>query len=166
MGIEGTHVLATTFHPQAPGAPAYDLRVDEIPESVRTLIESGRPAHLVTIDRDGSPQVSIVWIGLESDEFVTAHLSSKQRKLENVRRDPRVTISIEAGRRNEMGLDEYLVIRGEAVVTDGGAPECLQRLAHIYLGPEVVFPPMADPPPGHVLRITPTSFGGVGPWSD
>ena len=106
----------------------------------------------------------MVWLGLEGDELFTAHLSSKQRKLENVRRDPRVTISIEAGRRNEMGLDEYLIIRGEAKVTDGGAPEYLQRLAHIYLGPDVVFPPMPDPPAGHVLRITPTSFSGVGPW--
>jgi hypothetical protein len=50
-------------------------------------------------------------------------------------------------------------------VTEGGAPELLQRLAHVHLGPDVTFPPMPDPPPGYVLRITPERIGGVGPWA-
>jgi PPOX class probable F420-dependent enzyme len=136
-----------------------------IPASVRAVIEAGRLAHLVTIGRDGSPQVSIVWVGLDGDELVSGHLASNQRKLANVRRDPRVVLSLETGIRNAMGLDEYVVIRGRARVSDGGAPELLQRLAHTYLGPDVSFPPMPHPPPGHVLRIVPDSFGGVGPWS-
>jgi len=41
----------------------------------------------------------------------------------------------------------------------------LQELAHTYLGPDVKFPPMDDPPPGYVLHITPQRFGGVGPWA-
>jgi hypothetical protein len=41
----------------------------------------------------------------------------------------------------------------------------LQRLAHVYLGPDVRFPPIDDPPPGYVLHITPESIGGVGSWS-
>ena len=53
---------------------------------------------------------------------------------------------------------------GDARITDGGAPQLLQRLAATYLGEGVVFPPMPDPPPGHVLRITPTRYGGAGPW--
>ena len=47
----------------------------------------------------------------------------------------------------------------------GGAPELLQRLAEVYLGPGVTFPPMPDPPPGFVLRTTPTRVLGVGPWT-
>jgi PPOX class probable F420-dependent enzyme len=136
----------------------------QLPTSVRALIESGRLAHLVTIDADGSPQVSIVWVGIDSDEIVSGHLSSSQRKLANVRRDPRVTLSIEAGTRNEIGLDRYVVIRGTARVEDGGAPELLQRLARVYLGEGVRFPPMPDPPPGFVIRISPNHVGGVGPW--
>lgn len=50
-------------------------------------------------------------------------------------------------------------------MTEGGAPELLQRLAHVYLGADTRFPPFDDPPPGYVLRITPESVGGVGPWS-
>ena len=56
-----------------------------------------------------------------------------------------------------MGLDEYLVVRGAARVTEGGAAELLQRLAHVYLSPDTRFPPGDNPPPGYVLRITPES---------
>ena len=41
----------------------------------------------------------------------------------------------------------------------------LQRLARVYLGPGVKFPPMDDPPPGFVMRIAIERVGGVGPWT-
>ncbi len=66
---------------------------------------------------------------------------------------------------NPIGLLEYLVVHGRARITEGGAPELLQRLAHVYLGPDVKFPPMPDPPPGVVIRITPERYSGVGPWA-
>ena len=119
---------------------------------------------MVTINPDGSPQVAVVWVGLDGDEIVSGHLRLQQ-KIRNVQRDSRVVLSMETGVRNPMGLDEYLIVRGSARVTEGGAPELLQRLAHVYLGPDVKFPPMDDPPPGYVLRMTPESVGGVGPWS-
>jgi PPOX class probable F420-dependent enzyme len=134
------------------------------PPSAREVIESGRIAHLVTLNADGSPHVSCAWVGLEDEEVVIGTLHD-QPKLRNVRRDPRVALSIGTDRRNEWGLDEYLVIRGTARVTEGGAPELLQRLAHVYLGPEVVFPAMPDPPPGYVTRIAIGRIGGLGPWA-
>ncbi len=130
----------------------------------RDVLTAGRLAHLVTVNADGSPQVSIVWVGLDRDEIVSGHLDVRQ-KMRNVERDPRVVLSLETGIRNAMGLDEYLVVRGTARVTEGGAPELLQRLAHVYLSPDTKFPPGDDPPPGYVLRITVESIGGVGPWS-
>ena len=130
----------------------------------RDVLTAGRLAHLVTINADGSPQVSIVWVGLDRDEIVSGHLGVRQ-KLRNVERDPRVVLSLGTGHRNAMGLDEYLVVRGTARVTEGGAPELLQRLAHVYLNSDTRFPPVDDPPPGYVLRITPESISGVGPWS-
>jgi PPOX class probable F420-dependent enzyme len=133
-------------------------------DAARNALTAGHLAHLVTLNADGAPQVAIVWTGLEGDEIVTAHLSGAQQKLRNVRRDPRVVLSLETGGRNEHGLDHYLVVHGRARVQEGGAPELLQRLAHVYLGPDVRFPPMDDPPPGYVLRITPDRIGGVGPW--
>lgn len=66
---------------------------------------------------------------------------------------------------NEHGLCPYLVLGGAATVTEGGGPALLQRLAHRYLGPDVTFPPMPDPPEGYVTRIAVSSVGGVGPWT-
>ncbi len=129
------------------------------------MLESAALAHLVTLNPDGSPQVSVVWVGLDGDEIVCAHLSAAQRKLQNLQRDPRVALSIEGRDHNAAGLTHYLVVHGRARVTEGGAPELLQRLAEAYLGPGVRFPPMADPPPGFVTHITVERVGGVGPWA-
>ena len=132
-------------------------------DSARQLLESDAVAHVVTIDDDGGAQVTAAWVGLENDEIVIATLPD-QRKLQNLRRDPRIALSVASTTRNDWGLLEYLVVYGTARVTEGGAPELLQRLAHTYLGPDVVFPNMPHPPPGFVTRITPERMGGVGPW--
>jgi PPOX class probable F420-dependent enzyme len=131
--------------------------------AARDALTAGHLAHLVTLDPDGAPQVTIVWTGIEDDEIVTAHLVAS-KKVRNVQRDPRVAVSVETGGRNEMGLDNYLVVHGTARIQEGGAPELLQRLAEVYLGPGIPFPPMPDPPPGFVLRTAPTRVLGVGPW--
>jgi PPOX class probable F420-dependent enzyme len=135
----------------------------KLPVSARAVLESAALAHLVTLEPDGRPQVSIVWVGLDGDEIVAAHLP-EHRKVRNIRRDPRVALSIEAGTYNQIGLAEYLVVHGRARITEGGAAEVLQRLAHVYLGPEVRFPPMDDPPPGYITHITVERIGGVGSW--
>lgn len=132
--------------------------------SARTLLASGRLAHLATIDPDGSPQMSAVWVGMDGDDIVTAHLMGG-RKVQNIARDPRVSLTMEADGDNGIGMKNYLIVRGNARLEDGGAPELLQRLAEVYLGPGVKFPPMDNPPPGHVIRITPIKVGGSGPWA-
>jgi PPOX class probable F420-dependent enzyme len=136
----------------------------EIPAETRTVLESDELAHMVTLNRDGSPQVTCVWVGLDGDEIVAAHLMRSQ-KVRNIERDPRVALSIETNRTNDIGLLEYLVVHGRARIQEGGAPELLQQLAYTYLGPDVRFPPMPDPPPGYVSRITIERLGGVGPWA-
>jgi PPOX class probable F420-dependent enzyme len=135
-----------------------------IPDEARAVIESGALAHLVTIDADGRPQVSCVWVGLDGDDIVFASLGER-RKLDNIGRDPRVALSMEGHGLNPMGLREYLVVHGTARIVEGGGPELLQRLAHTYLGPDVKFPPMDDPPPGVVVHVAAERFGGVGPWA-
>jgi len=130
----------------------------------RALLESSALVHMVTLNPDGSPQVSIVWAGLDGDEIVSAHMH-RGLKVRNVDRDPRLSLSIEGTSLNARGLKEYLVVHGRARLEEGGAPELLQRLAHVYLGPDVRFPPIDDPPAGYVMRITPERVGGVGPWA-
>ncbi len=136
----------------------------EISEATRAVLESASLAHMVTINRDGSPQVSCVWVGLEGGEIVVASLP-RNRKVQNIERDPRVVLSIETGRKAANGLDEYLVVHGRARVVAGGAPALLQHMAHSYMGPNVRFPAMPNPPPGFVIRIEPRRFGGNGPWN-
>jgi PPOX class probable F420-dependent enzyme len=131
----------------------------------REVVEAGRLAHMVTLDPDGSPQVSLVWVGMDGDQIVSGHMAA-WRKVQNLRRDPRLSLSIEAEGRDERGLDHYLVVHGTAEVVDGGAAPLLQRLAEVYLGPGVTFPPVDDPSLGYVVRITPERIGGVGPWAD
>ena len=135
-----------------------------LPDSARRLFELGSLAHLVTLNPDGSPQVSCVWVGLDDDEIVSGHLAPDQRKLKNVVRDPRVALSIEGTEIHPPGLKEYLVVHGRARLVEGGAAELLQRLAYVYLGPNVKFPPMEDPPPGNVMHISVDRISGVGPW--
>jgi PPOX class probable F420-dependent enzyme len=137
----------------------------KLPDSARSLVESDALGHLVTLNPDGSPQVTCIWVGLDRDEIVSGHLAADQRKLRNVARDPRIVLSIEGTEIQPPGLKQYLVVHGRAKLVEGGAPELLQRLAHVYLGPAVKFPPMDDPPPGHVMRITVERIGGVGPWT-
>lgn len=132
-------------------------------DAAMELLESGAPAHIATLDADGRPHVTMAWVGVQDEDVVFGTLSD-QRKLRNIRRDPRVTVSIQTDRQNEMGLIEYLVVYGVAAVTEGGGAELLQELAYTYLGPDVKFPPMPEPPPGFVTRIRPQLLGGVGPW--
>jgi PPOX class probable F420-dependent enzyme len=135
-----------------------------LPDSARELIESGRLAHLATVNEDRSPQLSVVWVGLDGDEIVTAHMGA-WRKVQNLQRDPRVALSIEAATSNAVGMQHSLTIHGHARVTEGGAAELLQRLAYTYVGPDVKFPPFDDPPPGFVVHITVDRVGGLGPWN-
>jgi len=136
----------------------------KIPVELRLLIESGAPAHLVTLNRDGSPHLTLIWIGLDGEEIVAAHLRENQ-KVKNIRRNPQVALSLQANSKSAMGLTEYAVVYGDARIDEGGAPELLQRLAGVYIGPGVKFPPMDDPPPGYTTRIRVNRIAGVGPWT-
>ena len=104
----------------------------ELPESARAIVESGELAHLVTRNPDGSPQISCVWVGIEGGEIVSGHLRASFQKLRNVRRDPRVALSI-ADERNPYHNAQ---IRGRVVETVDGdeALEIIDRLAVKYTG--------------------------------
>jgi len=132
----------------------------QIPPSVRTAIEAGPIAHVVTLGPDGAPQITLAWIGLDGDEVVIGTMFD-QAKLRNIRREPRVALSFEMGGMSQTtGLNAYLVLHGRARVTEGGAPELLQRLAYTYIGPGVVFPPFPNAPAGWVTHITVERIGG------
>lgn len=136
-----------------------------LPDAAKGLLESDAVAHLTTINADGSAHVTVAWAGLDGEEIIFGTLFD-QRKLHNIRRDPRVVVTIEGSVVRPPGLKEYLVVEGRARVVEGGAPELLQELARVYLGPDVTFPPMSEPPPGYVTRVAAERLRGVGPWID
>lgn len=135
-------------------------------DSAKAFIGRGADATLVTLNADGSPQVSLIWVALEStpdgDELVSAHLA-EYVKTRNVRRDPRVALTI-VSKDNPGEQTPYLSIAGTARIVEGGAPELLTELAEVMLGSSEHFPPR-NSPPGLLTRIRIDKVGGYGPWA-
>ncbi|GAA2674195.1 PPOX class F420-dependent oxidoreductase [Actinoplanes palleronii] len=134
-----------------------------LPPELRGLIETGPLAHLSTINANGSPQVSVIWVGVDGDDVVSGHLSWNA-KLRNVERDPRVVLSFDAPRQPGVFLAEHAVLRAQAAIEPGEqAWELLDRLAKVYLAPDATFP--APRTSGWVIRYHVERIGGVGPWT-
>ena len=91
---------------------------------VRNILISGHLAHPVTLEPDGSPQVSLVWVGVDGDEIVARHLGV-WRKVANIKRDRRVALSMETGGHAANRFAEYLVVYDTARITEDGAATAL-----------------------------------------
>ena len=132
-------------------------------DAAREFIGDGADATLVTLNPDGSPQVSLVWVAFRStpdgDELVTGHLT-EHKKVRNIRRDPRVAVTIAQPGDTGKALRNYLSVEGTAYIEEGGAPELLTELSEALLDPSQ-FPPK-DAPPGFVTHIRIDKVGGVG----
>lgn len=136
--------------------------VTTIPRELRELIETGPLAHLSTVNADGSPQVTAIWIGLDGDSIVSGHIH-RSLKVRNVERDPRVVLSFAAPPTPGAFLAEHAIVRATATVEEGGARELLHRLGKVYVTPEFEFTAPGDSA-GFVLRYEVERVGGVGPW--
>jgi PPOX class probable F420-dependent enzyme len=139
----------------------------ELNDAARDLIGNGADATLVTLNPDGSPQVSVVWVALQStpdgDELVSAHLG-EHKKVRNIRNDPRVAATIVSLDGSGQGMRPYLSVNGIARIVEGGAPELLRNLNPILGNPDAKFPPDGAPP-GFLTRIRIDKVGGIGPWT-
>ena len=137
-----------------------------IPAPVRDFLGTGPLAHVVTLDPDGTPHVTLAWAGFDGDELVMAtFFMLGQKKLRNLRRDPRVVLSFEATEHTGEGLHPYVVIQGRARITEGGALEVMDHLAQYYLGPGQRYP-MREVPAGVVVHVTVERIYGQGPWME
>jgi PPOX class probable F420-dependent enzyme len=135
-----------------------------LPQALRDLVASGPMAHLSTINADGSPQVTVVWIGLDGDDLVSGHMGWRA-KLGNMQRDPRVVLSFDAPREPGAFLNPYVVLRAHATIEPSdGAWDLLDRLAKVYMSPDTEFP--APRGPGYIVRYSVERIGGVGPWAE
>jgi PPOX class probable F420-dependent enzyme len=134
-----------------------------LPAELATLIEAGPLAHLATVNPDGSPQVSVIWIGLDGDQLVSGHMS-RYRKLRNIERDPRVVLSFDAPREPGVFLNPYAVLHARATVEPSDQTwDLLNRLTKVYMSPDAEFP--APKGPGYIVRYAIERIGGVGPWA-
>ena len=138
--------------------------MSDLPKELRELIESGPLTHLSTINSDGSPQVSVIWIGLDGDDIVSAHMG-KYAKLRNIERDPRVVLSFDGPRDPSVVLNPYAVLKARAAVEPSDeAWDLLDRLTKVYMSPDDEFP--APKGPGYIVRYSVERIGGIGPWAE
>jgi PPOX class probable F420-dependent enzyme len=137
-----------------------------VPSPLRELFETGPLVHVTTIDADGMPHVTLAWAGLDGDEIVMAtFFNLEQRKLRNLRRDPRVVLSMHAKEFSGQGLWPYAVVEGRVdQITEGGALAVMDRLSEFYIGPGQQYP-LRDAPEGLVLHMTIDRVYGQGPWA-
>jgi PPOX class probable F420-dependent enzyme len=128
-----------------------------------TLLGSDAVAHVWTENRNGSPQVSVVWVVVRDDEIVFGCDRSSQKAI-NLRRNPSIVLSIEDEVRNEQGFQRHLVIRGTATIEDQPDPALMDRLAKKYTGLDRHPLAMRDAPSSVVVRVAIDRISGVGPW--
>ena len=101
-----------------------------LPEKAKKLIEEKNFANVATLMRDGSPHVTTTWIDHDSD-IVLINTTENRVKTRNIRRDPRVAISVF----NMNDPYDSLFIRGKVVeIRKEGAEEHIDKLAHKYIG--------------------------------
>ncbi len=136
-----------------------------IPAIAQAMLGTDAVAHVWTNNKDGSPQVSVVWVVAQGDEILFG-TDVASEKAKNLGRDNRVILSIEDVERNERGYQRHLVIRGRAQLEPGPNPELMDRLAMKYTGLRRHPLALRDSPSAVVVRVTIDRLSGVGPWID
>lgn len=129
----------------------------KLPESARTMLQDKAYAHVVTSGANGRPQVTMVWADAEGDE-VWFNTAEGRKKQTNLRREPRVVISVQ-DRNNPQA---YLVVHGTATMTEAGADAHIDKLAKRFLGVDKY--PYRQPGEKRVLvRVAVDRLGGFAP---
>jgi len=126
-------------------------------DAVRKLLDAPNPAVLATINADGSPQTSVIWVGRDGDDLVISSARGR-RKDRNIGHDPRVSLSVY----DQDDPELYAEIRGTATVTEDVGRALAVRLAENYEGPGAG-QAFLDLPPEVVrivIRITPQHIAG------
>lgn len=130
---------------------------------LQALLGTDAVAHVWTLNPDGSPQVSVVWVIARDDQilFGTAGDSVKAR---NLTANPRVILSIEDTERNERGFQRHLVVHGRAAIEPGPDPVLMDQLAMKYAGLRRHPLALRDSPTAVIVRVSVDRIGGLGPW--
>ena len=129
----------------------------KISEGIRKLLEEPNFANLATLMPDGSPQVTPVWVDFDGTHILVNTAEGRQ-KPRNVRRDPRVAVSIF----NQQDPYSYATVRGQVVeITHEGADQHFDRMAKKYLGRDV-YPFRAPGERRVIFKIAPEHVASTG----
>ena len=128
-----------------------------IPEKYADLFEKPAFGNLGTLMPDGSPQVTPVWVDFDG-KFVRVNSAKGRMKDKNIRRDPRVSITLQ----DPGNPYRYLEVRGRVVdITENGADDHINKLSQKYLGKPVY--PYRQPGEVRVIyRIEPQKVSSMG----
>ena len=134
-----------------------------LPQSVKTLLSDKAFGHVVTLNSDGKPQVTMVWMDVDGDE-VLFNTADGRKKPQNLRRDPRIIVSVQS----RSDPQAYAIFHGKARITEEGADAHIDKLAKRFLGADKY--PFRQPGEKRLLvRIGVDRIGGFGPgmqpWS-
>ncbi|QFZ16386.1 PPOX class F420-dependent oxidoreductase [Saccharothrix syringae] len=121
--------------------------------ATRDLVDGRNYAVLATLNPDGSPQTSVVWVTRDGDDLLFSTLLDRAKE-RNLRRDPRASASIWSSADPEV----YAEVRGTVTITEDTGRELVDALAHKYVGRD--FPPDGPGKVRVVLRLTPTRVTG------
>ena len=128
-----------------------------LPQSLKKILQDKAYGHVVTFNAEGKPQLTMVWVDGEGDE-VLFNTADGRLKPKNLRRDPRVIISVQ----DHNDPQSYMVFHGRASVTESGADEHIDTLARRFLGVDKY--PFRQPGEKRLLvRVTVDRIGGYGP---
>jgi PPOX class probable F420-dependent enzyme len=123
--------------------------VTQLDGKVGLLFDGRNFAVLSTLEPDGAPHSTVVWVSRDGDELLFA-VPANRRKTANLTRDPRAAVVIfDAG-----NPYESVLVQGTATVADDPAGTLIDALSHKYTGGP--YPGFAGPNPRWVIaRITP-----------
>ena len=124
-------------------------------DAQKALFAGKNVAHLATINADGTPQVTPVWVELEGD-VVVFNSEKKRLKVRNLERDPRVTLTVT----DAENPYKYVEIRGRVaeMFPDEAA---IDRLAKKYIGQDKY--PWSQPGDVRVtVKVQPEKVSGIG----
>ena len=128
-----------------------------LPQSVKRILEDKAYGHVITFNASGDPQVTMVWVDVEGDE-VLFNTAEGRLKPKNLRRDPRVMISVQD--RNDP--QAYMLLHGKASVTEAGADQHIDKLAKRFLGVDK-YPFRRPGEKRLIVRVKVDRIGGYGP---
>ncbi|MEI6361574.1 MAG: PPOX class F420-dependent oxidoreductase [Actinomycetes bacterium] len=122
-----------------------------LPEKAKTLLDSPEFATIATLNPDGQPQLSIVWVERDGDDVLVSTILGRQ-KHRNLERDPKVTVLVCP----KDSPYEYAEIRGTAAMSEEGGRELIDRLCTKYTGGERYAGDDGTDNVRVIVRITPT----------